>query len=122
MAVLVEAALVAQPVTELGELVERRLGRVPHEVDGDVVGGCDLGFGDDPRVAAAGGRDEPLPEGDGRDLELLGKVVELVPLVVGLVLGRIGDLYEREEPDPDALHDAAPARLAIEASASSCSR
>ena len=54
-----------------------------------------------PRRAARRRRHPALPVDDAGERKLLGEMVELVPLVVRVVLGRIGDLGEREEPVRD---------------------
>ena len=77
--------------------------RFGHEVAGDVVDGVELGLAHRARGAARGRRHPPLAVHDAGERELLGHVVELVPLVVRVVLGRVGDLGEREEPDLDLL-------------------
>ena len=52
-----------------------------------------------PRRGAGRRRDPPLSVHDARDRILLGHVIEHVPLVVRAVLGRVGDLREREESE-----------------------
>ena len=62
--------------------------------------------------AATGRADPALAEADALDGELLGQVVELVPGVVGLVGGGVGDLGEREEAEhPMRVPAARNARL-----------
>ena len=88
---LVEAVELVQARTEAEEVVERLLDRVGHEVAGDVVDRVEHGLADRPGRAARGRRHPALPVDDPRERELLGQVVELVPLVVrrGVPTGRL---------------------------------
>ena len=94
----------------LVELPQGLAYRVRHQIEREVVRRREW-FG--ARGSARGAcrrRDPTLPVDDAPDRELLGHVVVHVPLVVRAVLGGIGDLGEREEPDP---HLAGVHRTAI---------
>ena len=52
------------------------------------------------RCRALRRRDPALPVRDPPQRQLLGQVIELVPLVVRAMLRGVGDLREREEPEP----------------------
>ena len=104
-ALLVEAAERPQLLADLHEVAQRPVDRVGHQVQRHVVDRGERVLVDRSRRAARGRRHPALAVDDPRDRELLGHVVELVPLVVGPVLGRIGDLGEGEEADADLVHD-----------------
>jgi hypothetical protein len=102
----------ATQIGELGaqadELRERRLHGLGHQVQRHVVRGIDQRIARDSRAAARRRADPALSERQPRNRELLGHVIELVPLVVGSMLPGIGDLGEREKADLYLVHGSPP--------------
>src|SRR6266545_504833 len=95
----VEAVEVVEARAEIEEVVERRLDRFGHEVAREVVDRVERFVADGACRSTRRRRDPTLAVDDPREWELLGQMVELMPLVVRAVFRGIRDLGEREEPE-----------------------
>ena len=90
-----ESVGLAQP---LGQIEKRREDPgVPHEIEGHVMAGLEQRADRHSSLPTIGCAHPAVAEEDTVERELLGHVVEAVPLVVGPLGRRLGHFGEREE-------------------------